>query len=268
MLHRQLVHHPIAHARQGFGVDRPTGCTDGRQYPPSPLLRTTRLLQAQEETRRGTAERQVAGLPCAAPPLTASPSPWLLAVLMQGRDARPAMAIDQHHPSVQATLAPDLHHPLWECGRRCGRCGGAWCGVGGEVWAQGARLGPARGLGGGGGAMLRAGCHDAGRREPEALAVIAAGVARGVEAPCIVRAARMLQGYALILWDTLWTLHRAAPEPAAPAAGRALLHRAAVGQALAGRGRHRGARPAPGRAGACPWRPPRLPWPGAGARHT
>jgi hypothetical protein len=70
MLHRQLVHHPIAHARQGFGVNRPTGCTDGRQCPPSPLLRTTRLLRAREETRRCTDERQVAGLPCAALHLT------------------------------------------------------------------------------------------------------------------------------------------------------------------------------------------------------
>jgi hypothetical protein len=114
MLHRQLVHHPIAHARQGFGVDRPTGCTDGRQCPPSPLLRTTRLLRAHEETRRCTDERQVAGLPCAALHLTVSQSPWLLAVVMQGLDACPAMAIDQHHPSVTSTLAPDLHHPLWE----------------------------------------------------------------------------------------------------------------------------------------------------------
>jgi hypothetical protein len=114
MLHRQLVHPPIAHARQGFGVNRPTGCTDGRQCPPSPLLRMTRLLRAHEETRRCTDERQVAGLPCAALHLTVSQSPWLLAVVMQGLDACPAMAIDQHHPSVTSTLAPDLYHPLWK----------------------------------------------------------------------------------------------------------------------------------------------------------
>ena len=105
MFHRQFVHHPIAHARQGFGVDRPTGCTDGRQCPPSPLRRTTRLLRAQEETRRCTDERRVAGLPCAAPHLTVSQSPWLLAVLMQGLDACPAMAIDQHNPPVKSTRA-------------------------------------------------------------------------------------------------------------------------------------------------------------------
>jgi hypothetical protein len=59
--------------------------------------------------------------------------------------------------------------------------------------------------------VLRAVCHDACRREPEALAVIEAGLARGVEAPRIVRAARMFQGYELMFWDTLWTLHSAAP---------------------------------------------------------
>src|SRR5713101_8653016 len=45
---------------------------------------------------------------------------------------------------------------------------------------------------------------------PQALAVIEAGLARGVEAPHIVRAARMLQGYELMFWDTLLAL--SAPE--------------------------------------------------------
>ena len=41
---------------------------------------------------------------------------------------------------------------------------------------------------------------------PQALAVIEAGLARGVEEHHIVRAARMLQGYELMFWDTLWDL--------------------------------------------------------------
>ena len=41
---------------------------------------------------------------------------------------------------------------------------------------------------------------------PQALAVIEAGMARGVEAYRIVRAARMLQGYELMFWDTLYAL--------------------------------------------------------------
>src|SRR5712691_2914829 len=45
---------------------------------------------------------------------------------------------------------------------------------------------------------------------PQALAVIEAGLARGVEARHIVRATRMLQGYELMFWDTLWAL--SAPE--------------------------------------------------------
>jgi pyrroloquinoline quinone (PQQ) biosynthesis protein C len=41
---------------------------------------------------------------------------------------------------------------------------------------------------------------------PQALAVIDAGLAQGVEARHIVRATRMLQGYELMFWDTLWAL--------------------------------------------------------------
>jgi len=44
---------------------------------------------------------------------------------------------------------------------------------------------------------------------PQALAVIEAGVARGMEARRIVRAARMLQGYELMFWDTLYALSTA-----------------------------------------------------------
>jgi hypothetical protein len=39
-----------------------------------------------------------------------------------------------------------------------------------------------------------------------ALLVIEAGLQRGVEARRMVRAARMLQGYELLFWDTLYTL--------------------------------------------------------------
>jgi hypothetical protein len=39
----------------------------------------------------------------------------------------------------------------------------------------------------------------------QALAVIEAGLARGVETHRITRAARMLQEYELMFWDTLWT---------------------------------------------------------------
>ena len=41
---------------------------------------------------------------------------------------------------------------------------------------------------------------------PQALAVIEAGLAHGVEARYIIRATRMLQGYELMFWDTLWAL--------------------------------------------------------------
>jgi thiaminase len=41
---------------------------------------------------------------------------------------------------------------------------------------------------------------------PPALMVIAAGLRQGVEARRIARAARMLQGYELMFWDTLYTL--------------------------------------------------------------
>jgi pyrroloquinoline quinone (PQQ) biosynthesis protein C len=41
---------------------------------------------------------------------------------------------------------------------------------------------------------------------PQALELIAAGLQRGVEARRMVRAARLLQGYELLFWDTLYTL--------------------------------------------------------------
>lgn len=41
---------------------------------------------------------------------------------------------------------------------------------------------------------------------PQALAVIEAGLHQGVEAQRIVRAARLLQGYELMFWDTVYTL--------------------------------------------------------------
>jgi pyrroloquinoline quinone (PQQ) biosynthesis protein C len=45
---------------------------------------------------------------------------------------------------------------------------------------------------------------------PQAVAIIAAGLQRGIEAQRIVRASRMLQGYELMFWDTLYTLSTAA----------------------------------------------------------
>ncbi len=41
---------------------------------------------------------------------------------------------------------------------------------------------------------------------PQALAVIEAGLIQGVAAPRIVRAARILQGYERMFWDTLYAL--------------------------------------------------------------
>jgi len=41
---------------------------------------------------------------------------------------------------------------------------------------------------------------------PQALAVIEAGLHQGVEAQRMVRAARLLQGYELMFWDTVYTL--------------------------------------------------------------
>jgi pyrroloquinoline quinone (PQQ) biosynthesis protein C len=45
---------------------------------------------------------------------------------------------------------------------------------------------------------------------PQAVAIIAAGLQRGIEAQRMVRAARMLQGYELMFWDTVYTLSTAA----------------------------------------------------------
>jgi thiaminase len=44
---------------------------------------------------------------------------------------------------------------------------------------------------------------------PQALALIAAGLQRGVAAHSMVRAARMLQGYELMFWDTVYALSTA-----------------------------------------------------------
>ena len=46
---------------------------------------------------------------------------------------------------------------------------------------------------------------------PQALAVIEAGLHQGVEAQRIVRAARMLQGYELMFWNTVYTLSTEGP---------------------------------------------------------
>ena len=47
---------------------------------------------------------------------------------------------------------------------------------------------------------------------PQALALISAGLQRGVEPRRMVRAARMLQGYELLFWDTVYALSTAAAE--------------------------------------------------------
>ncbi len=44
---------------------------------------------------------------------------------------------------------------------------------------------------------------------PQALAIIASGLQRGITAQRIARAARMLQGYELMFWDTIYTLSTA-----------------------------------------------------------
>jgi pyrroloquinoline quinone (PQQ) biosynthesis protein C len=46
---------------------------------------------------------------------------------------------------------------------------------------------------------------------PQALALIDASLRRGVEARRIVRAARLLQGYELLFWDTVYTLSTETP---------------------------------------------------------
>ena len=50
MIHHQLVHNPIEHTRQGLGFHGSTGFADGRQRPPSPILRTVLLQRTHQET--------------------------------------------------------------------------------------------------------------------------------------------------------------------------------------------------------------------------
>src|SRR5215217_6754557 len=97
MIHRELIHNPIDHMRQGLGFHRTTGFANGRQRPPSPVLRTTLLQRAHEETIRCTDEINVAGLPLAAAHLTVPQPQLLLAVPMKGLGASPAMPIHQHY---------------------------------------------------------------------------------------------------------------------------------------------------------------------------
>src|SRR3954471_13758229 len=97
MISCELVHNPIDHALQGLGFHRTTGFADGRQRPPSPVLRTTLLQRAHEETIRCTDEIHGAGLPCAAAPLTVSQPQLLLAVPMKRLGACPSMPIHQHY---------------------------------------------------------------------------------------------------------------------------------------------------------------------------
>src|SRR5437016_13916413 len=98
MIFRQLGDNPIDHALQGLRFHRTTGFANGRQRPPSPVLRTTLLQRAHEETIRCTNEIPVAGLPLAAAHLTVSQPQLLLAVPMKGLGACPPMPIHQDHP--------------------------------------------------------------------------------------------------------------------------------------------------------------------------
>jgi hypothetical protein len=43
MIHCEFVYNPIDHALQGLGFHGTTGLADGRQRPPSPILRTALL---------------------------------------------------------------------------------------------------------------------------------------------------------------------------------------------------------------------------------
>ena len=97
MIYRELVHNPIDHALQGFGFHGTTGFANGRQRPPSPVLRTTLLQRAHQETIRCTDEIHVAGLPRAAAHLTVPQPSLLLAVPMKRLGACPSMPIYQHH---------------------------------------------------------------------------------------------------------------------------------------------------------------------------
>ena len=71
MISRELVHNPIDHALQGLGFHSTPGFANGRQRPPSPVLRTGLLQRAYQETVRCADEIHVAGLPLAAAHLPA-----------------------------------------------------------------------------------------------------------------------------------------------------------------------------------------------------
>src|SRR6266851_2884220 len=98
MISRELVHNPIDHVLQGLGFHSTTGFADGRQRPPSPVLRTGLLQRAHQETVRCADEIHVAGLPLAAAHLAVSQPQLLLAVPMKRLGACPTMPIHQHHP--------------------------------------------------------------------------------------------------------------------------------------------------------------------------
>src|SRR4030095_6689581 len=85
MISRELVHNPSDHALQGLGFHSTTGFADGRQRPPSPVLRTGLLQRAHQETVRCADEIHVAGLPLAGAHLSVSDPQLLLPVPMKGR---------------------------------------------------------------------------------------------------------------------------------------------------------------------------------------
>lgn len=74
---------PIHQLLQEFAFDCPTGFADGRQYGPSPLLRTVLVERPHQQTVRCADEIHVAGLPLAVAHLAIAEPQFLLAVPMK-----------------------------------------------------------------------------------------------------------------------------------------------------------------------------------------
>src|SRR5262249_7942671 len=75
VLHCELVHNPVDDPLQCLGFHRTTGFANGRQRPPSPVLRTDLLQRVQQETVRCADEIDVAGLPLPPSPPAIPPAP-------------------------------------------------------------------------------------------------------------------------------------------------------------------------------------------------
>jgi hypothetical protein len=81
---------------QEFAFDSSTALADGRQHPPSPLLRTALVERAYQQTARCADEIHLAGLPLAITHLAIAEPQLLLAVPMKRLGACPAVSIHQH----------------------------------------------------------------------------------------------------------------------------------------------------------------------------